>query len=83
MPNPMFVLAGRLNTLCLVHKDAEFGLLQILHQSKKCVLCSTSCPPFFRIEINKSGAKVYCNGALQEHCSALKEDVHGTSSGSV
>lgn len=83
MPNPMFVLAGRVNALCLMHKDAEFHLLQILPQSKKCVYCSTLCPPFFRMEINKRGAKVYCSGALQGHCSALKEIVHDTCSGSV
>lgn len=83
MPNPMFVLAGRVNTLCLMHEDAECGLLQILHQNKKCVCCSTSCPPFFRMEINKRGAKVYCSGALQEHYSGLKEVVHYTCSVSV
>lgn len=83
MPNPMFVLAGRVNALCLMHKDAGFGLLQILHQNKKYVHCSTSCPPFFRMEINKRWAKAYCSGAFQEHCSALKEVVHYTCSVSV
>lgn len=83
MPNPMFVLAGRVKALCLMHKDAEFGLLQKLHQSKKYVYCSTLCPPFFRMEINNRGAKVYCSGALQEHCSALKKIVHDACSGSV
>lgn len=49
IPNPMFVLAGKVNALCLMYKDAEFGLLQILNQNKKYVYCSTSCPPFFRM----------------------------------
>lgn len=84
MPNPMFVLAGRVSALCLVHKDAqEFDLLQILHKNKKSVHCSTLCPPFFRTEINKREAKVYSSGALQELCPALKEVVHDTCSDSV
>lgn len=49
----MSILEGRMHALCLVHKDAELGLVQILHQDKKGVHCSASCPPFIRTEINK------------------------------